>query len=63
MTLGLTTQDAVVIKEFKYSDYGCLITLCYFRNNSPRSISSLFRYWVINNILYGVNLVHWGINL
>ena len=34
----LDTLDAVSIKESKYSEAGCLITIYYFRNNSPISI-------------------------
>ena len=62
-TIVLKTKDAVAIKESKYSEAGCLITLCYFQNNSPGSIFSLVCYWAVNSILYRVNLIHSGINL
>ena len=29
-TLGINNNDAVTIKEYKYSEAGCLITVCYF---------------------------------
>ena len=59
----MKTQSAVSIKESKYSEAGCLITLFNFRNTSPNGISSLVRYWEGNNILSGVDLIHSGINL
>ena len=51
----LNNWEAVSIKEYKYSKTGSLITLGYFRNNSPSSISSLVFYWAGNNTLYGVD--------
>ena len=56
-------MDAFATKESKYSEAGCLINLFHFRNTSPSRISSLVRYWVGNNILAGVDLIHSGINL
>ena len=50
-------MDAVAIKESKYSEAGCLITLCYFPSTSPSSISNLVLYWAGNNILVGVDLI------
>ena len=51
------------MKEYKYSEAGCLIYLCYFQNTSPSSISDLVCYWVRNNIMAGVNSIQLGINL
>ena len=56
-------MDAVSIKEYNNSEYGCLITLWYFINTSPISILNLVLYWVLNNICYGVDLIQPGINL
>ena len=53
----------VSAKESNNSDSVCLITLCYFRNTSPNSISNLVMYWAGNNILSGVDLIQPGINL
>ena len=61
--LVLNPLYAVAIKEFKYSESSCVITLCYFRNNYPSSISNLVLYWAVNNIINGVDLIQWGINL
>ena len=57
------THDAVSTKESSNSEDGCLINLCYFRNTPPSNISNLVRYWAVNNILYGVNLIHSGTKL
>ena len=56
-------MDAVAIKESNNSENGCLITLCYFRNNSPISISNLVMYWTENNLLAGVDSIQSGIKL
>ena len=53
----------VEIKESKYSEAGCLITLYYFKNNSPNIISNLVFNWAGNNILSEVYSVSLGINL
>ena len=34
-----------------------MITLCYFRNTFPSSISNLVLYWAGNNILAGVGSI------
>ena len=47
----------VEIKESKYSEAGCLITLYYFKNNSPNIISNLVMYWSGNIILSGVDSI------
>ena len=47
----------VAIKESKYSGAGCLITPCYFGNDSPSIISDLVMYWPYNNILDGVDYI------
>ena len=56
-------MDAVEIKESKYIEAGFLITIFYFRNNSPSIISNLVLYWAGNNILDGVNSIQSGISL
>ena len=56
-TLLITTQETAAIKSYKYSEGGCMITLCYFLNTSPGSIINLVRYWEGNNIMAGVNLI------
>ena len=56
-------MDAVATKESNNNEAGCIITLCYFRNTSPISISNLVLYWAGNNILDGVNLIQSVINL
>ena len=62
-TLGRNTQDAAAIKEYKYSEAGFLITLCYLRNTSTISILGLVCYWAVNINLAGVYFIHSGINL
>ena len=59
----LNTLGAVAIEEYNNGEAGCLITICYFRNKSPSIISNLVLYWVVNNIMDGVNLIQPGINL
>ena len=61
--LQLKTLDSVAIKESNNSEAGWLITLCYFINSSPSSISNLVLYWAGNNIMDGVILIQSGINL
>ena len=56
-------MDKVEIKESKYSETCCLINLSYFRNDSPSSISNLVLYYVVKNIMYGVDSIQTGINL
>ena len=55
--LVIKNLDAVAIKESKYSEIGCLITLGYFWNTYPISISNFVHYWAVNNILNWVNLI------
>ena len=40
-----------------------MFNLCYFRNTSTSSISSLVRYWVENSILAGVYSIRSGMKL
>ena len=51
----LNTLGAVAIEEYNNGEAGCLITLCCFQNTSSISILNLVMYWVVNNILHGVN--------
>ena len=56
-------MDTVSIKEYNNSEAGCLINLCYFRNTSQSSISSLVLYREGNNTIFGVDSIRLGINL
>ena len=61
--LGINTQAEAAEKEYKYIETGFLITLCYFINTSPSSISDLVCYQAVNNILSGMDVIQSGINL
>ena len=62
-TLALKTQDTVTTKEYRYSEAGCLIPLCYFNKIYPSIISNLVRYWAVNNIMAVLYSIQSGINL
>ena len=56
-------MDAVAIKEYKFSESGCLINLLYFRNTFLISISNFVLYWAGNNNLPKVDSIQSVINL
>ena len=55
--IELKNHYAAAMKEYKYSEAGCLLNIWYFRNTSPSSISNLAHYWEGNKILDGVDLI------
>ena len=62
-TRWLKTQSSVANEESKNSEVIFLIMRCYFWNTYPSFISSFGKEISLSHILYGIDLIHSGINL